>query len=65
MDSEGDDIDRLMQTAQKHDQQDEIKRDQASKFMPVSSQPASRALFDLAKPKLARIVLAEDCQQGK
>lgn len=59
-DPESEEVDLLMQTAQDHDEEDEVKRVQASLFMPVSSKPASRVLFAKAKPKGARIVFADE-----
>ena len=59
-DSEGDEIDRLMLTAQGHDTGDENRRVHASQYRPVSTYPASRVLFAVAKPKGASIVFAED-----
>ena len=50
-----------MLTAQEdHDLADEAKRVHASQYKPVSSQPASRILFALAKPIGARVFFATD-----
>ena len=62
-DLEAEEVDRLMLTAQDHDVEDESKRVRASRFKPVSSYPASRTLFALAKPKGSNIVFADTCQQ--
>ena len=52
-------IEHLMATAQGHDGEDETKRVQASRYVPVSK-PASRNLFGIAKARGARIVFASD-----
>ena len=52
-----------MLTAQEHDLVDEKKRVHASQYKPVSSYPASRVIFAIAKPKGANIVFAENATQ--
>ena len=55
METDEDEIDKLMEEAQEHDLPDEIKREQASMFELVKI-PVSRVLFTLARPEGARIL---------
>ena len=58
-------VDALMLTAQEYFHQDDDSRLHATQNRPASSQPASRCLFDLARPKGARIVFAEELPRKK
>ena len=52
-------IDRLMLTAQEHDQEDETKRAGCSRSFSVSA-PVSRAIFTVAKARGAKVIFASD-----
>ena len=64
-DQEDEEVDALMLTAQEYFYQDEDSRLHTAQNRPVSSQPASRYLFDLARPKGARIVFVEELPRKK
>ena len=55
MDSEDDEINTLMASAQSHDEKDEVKRARSSVFSPVKV-PVSRALFPMAKRTGAKVI---------